>query len=235
MKKIAALILLILIFLPSLAFGDEMTKTEMNGTFTVISYLFSGLVGALVGGALSFLGSLYSTKKLLAYQDEQAKIARDIDIVLKFDERFNTEHFRKIRKEASRSIRDFRDYLKSDHKSKKYDPNDLLLRVYGSNDVPNIKEDVFDFFELIGLLFRRYSLDEELVWSLFYPWIEGYWHVGKEYILEEQKDDDTTWEDFKYLFNKLTEVEKERCKTTDKDLIWNEKDCRDFLEDEMRL
>lgn len=201
-----------------------------------ISNLMSGLVGALVGGALSWWGSWYSTKKILNFEANKSKQAQDIDLILKFDDRFNDDSFRMIRVAAAKSIIIFRDKLATERKNKTSgktnDPYLSLLNAYNASDV---KEDVFDFFEGLGLLFRRFQIDEELVWSNFFRWVNGYWQSAKEYILEERKEDETVWEDFKNLYEHLSEVEKKRCKLTDDDLILDDKKIKEFLETELRL
>jgi hypothetical protein len=169
-----------------------MLPAEIYQASLLLSNLLSGLVGALagaiVGGVLSFWGSWYSTKRILAYEAERSKHARDIDLVLKFDDRFNSDSFKKTRAAVAKSVLNFRDKLTTERKNRKTgitnDPHLLLLDVYNAS---NVKEDVFDFFESVGLLFRRYDLDEELMWSNFYPWVDGYWQTTKEYIFRRTK------------------------------------------------
>ncbi len=210
-----------------------MSEADIAQSSSLISNLMSGLVGAFIGGVFS----LYGTRKILNFEAKNRKQSQDIDLILKFDDRFNDDTFRKIRAAAAKSINSFRAKL-SDKRSadkalgKTTDPDILLQNIYNISDV---KEDAFDFFEGLGLLFRRYQIDKELVWSCFSPWVNGYWQSAKEYILEAQKEDDTVWEDFKNLYDRLAEVEKKRCKLADGDLIWDDKDINVFLESELRL
>ena len=205
------------------------------------SNLMSGLIGAVVGGVLSFFGSWYSSKRILETENKRAnqsriieKQNRDIDLVLNFDDRFSNESFRKIRSKAAGSIKLFREDLLTKRKvlGSSISPEDLLVKVCNN---ANIKEDVFDFFECVGLVFRRYDLDEELVWSTFFYWVQGYWQAAAEYISITRKSDSTIWEDFQHLYHQLSKIEKKKCKCTDDDLVLDENDISDFLESEEHL
>ena len=96
-------------------------------------------------------------------------------------------------------------------------------------------EDVFDFFETIGLLLRKGALDKEMVWNTFFYWIHRYWITGSEYIADQQRDDPTTWEDFKYLHEQVIKVEKRRTKASDSELLLSSDDIKEFLKDESML
>ena len=206
------------------------------------SNLMSGLIGAVVGGFLSFLGSWYSSKRILKTEEERAnqsriieKQNRDIDLILNFDDRFSSESFMRIRSKAAGSIELFREDLVATKRKmpESSSSSDTLVRIL--HDTSNVKEDVFDFFEGVGLVFRRYNLDEELVWSTFFYWVQGYWQAAAEHISVTRENDNTIWEDFEYLYHQLSEIEKKKRKCTDTDLVLDEGYILDFLENEKHL
>ncbi|MGB6133819.1 MAG: hypothetical protein WBG54_18705 [Acidobacteriaceae bacterium] len=68
-------------------------------------------------------------------------------------------------------------------------------------------DDVFDFFEIIGLYVRLGTLDKELAHSFFFHWINLYWHVGKEYIFKSRKRSSEIYRDFEGLYRTVLEIE----------------------------
>jgi hypothetical protein len=216
-----------------------MTMPATEIAQSLIFNLLSGLVGAIIGGVVS----LRSANKILKFEVGRSKQTqvieketRDVNLLLNFDERFNSESFRKIRIAAAKSIITFRKKLalaRLKKLSSITDDQDLILHeVYKAS---NVKEDIFDFFEGLGLIFRRYNVDEEIVWSYFFSWVDGYWQTAQEYILEEQKQNSTVWEDFKYLYDQLAKVEMKRGNLTADELKWDEEDINVFIESELDL
>ncbi len=153
----------------------------------------------------------------LIYQDKRARQSLNIDLLLKFDVRFNDESFKAVRRAAAKSIYDFRMNKNKD----------------------KVREEVFDFFETVGLLLRKYKLDKELVWSTFIEWVRGYWQAGNMYIGKEQKDDETRWQDFTYLFKELTKADqrlkKRMMDRSDEDPVLSDNAISRFLKKEMTL
>jgi hypothetical protein len=71
-----------------------------------------------------------------------------------------------------------------------------------------IKEEALNFFEDLGLFYRRGFLDEELVWSTFGFYAVRWWMAAYEYIKDERQrtSDPTNFDDFEELakvFRKL--------------------------------
>src|SRR5439155_3815244 len=102
--------------------------------------------------ALASLVSLYVVYKGTR---EQAKnfekqlaayrLSLSADTALKFDAAFNTPAFKKIRSSAAKALLSHTDETEA--------------------------EDVFDFFETVGLFVRLGALGEEVAYSLFFHWI----------------------------------------------------------------
>ncbi len=123
----------------------------------------------------------------LFYQIWRSKFSMNLDLVLKFDDKFNNPDFKKIRLKVSRTI------FNKKMKNKFTDA-----------------EDVFDFFETVGYLVRHRALNKKIVWSTFYFWVHNYWSYGKDYIINEriEEKDKTIWEDFEWLHNELLKIER---------------------------
>jgi hypothetical protein len=144
----------------------------------------------------------------LCFQILRSNFSMSVDLTLKLDERFNSDSFKKVRRVAAKNIikRNFRE-----------------------------ADEVFDFFETLGLLLRKHALDKEMTWNTFFYWIHRYWIAGSDYIADEQRDDPTTWEDFKYLHEEVIKVEKSRTGASDSDLLLSTEDIKEFLRDESAI
>jgi hypothetical protein len=115
-------------------------------------------------------------------QNAQAKASREdfklslaADLSMKLDDRFNTEDFRQTRSHAAEAL------------------------LSGQRLVD--AEDVFDFFETIGLLVRTGALTKELAYNFFFHWINLYWVAGQGHIQEKRKVAKSLWENFEYLYD----------------------------------
>ena len=82
----------------------------------------------------------------------------------------------------------------------------LLCRPNSGEDA----EDLFDFFDTIGLFTRLGVLDVQIAHSLFFHWINMYWCAGKHYLGSMQKDSAQRWNDFEWLYKQVVTVEKTR-------------------------
>jgi len=79
-----------------------------------------------------------------------------------------------------------------------------------------IKENVMDFFEDMGLFLRQDFLDEELAWETFGFRAVRWWSVCRNYVLEERKaaNDSTVFTDFENLATRFRKRDK-RAKLTE--------------------
>ena len=143
---------------------------------------------------------------VLLFQIQRSAFSMSVDLTLKLDDRFNSDSFRKLRIISAKGI-----LRKEFHEA----------------------EEVFDFFETLGLLIRRGALDKEMVWSTFFYWIHRYWLASSDYILNAQKDDPSLWSDFKLLHEEVVQVEKKKRKITDSDLFVTGEKIREFLKEEL--
>jgi hypothetical protein len=69
-------------------------------------------------------------------------------------------------------------------------------------------EDVFDFFETVGLLVRTGALTTDLAYNFFFHWINLYWVAGQGHIQEKRKVSKSLWEHFEYLYDIVRQSER---------------------------
>lgn len=141
-------------------------------------------------------------------QNNAFKASLAADQSMKLDDRFNAPEFRRIRARAARAL--------LDHVSEED------------------AEDVFDFFETVGLFTRRGVLDEEIVHSFFFHWINLYWVAGKDHIAKKQRDAHSAWKDFGELYLKVLKIES-RDDSSSKDLDISPERLALYLNDEVAL
>ena len=139
--------------------------------------------------ALAATASVWVAWLSIAKQNAQAeasrkdfKLALAADLSMKLDDRFNPDDFRQTRSHAAQA----------------------LLSGQKLDDA----EDVFDFFDTVGLLVRTGALTKELAYSFFFHWINLYWVAGQGHIQEERKGAKVLWENFEYLYNIVRQSER---------------------------
>jgi Domain of unknown function (DUF4760) len=72
-----------------------------------------------------------------------------------------------------------------------------------------INEPVMNFFEDTGMLVRRGYIDGDIIWETFSYYVKMWWGACKDYIARERedKDDDTIFDDFEDLVERIYEDE----------------------------
>jgi hypothetical protein len=112
-----------------------------------------------------------------------SRLTASADLLLRLEDRFDDEGFLECRAAAAKAIKN----------TTKANKGDI--------------EDVFDFFETIGILVRKRALDKELVWSSFFYWLHGYYLFGKKFLDEQRKNFPARYDEFVWLHNKLLKIE----------------------------
>ena len=94
-----------------------------------------------------------------------------------------------------------------------------------------------DFFEDMGMLFRRNYLDREMIWDTFSYYARMWWSACKDYITKERANlnDNTFFTGFEYLVERISEEEVKRRHKTRAELESSPSALRDFLEAEANL
>lgn len=144
----------------------------------------------------------------LLRQTKSFKLTIGADLAMKLDERFNENQLLADRVNAAKALKSH----------------------------ANVKdaENVFDFFDTIGLFVRLKALDPEIAHSLFFHWVNLYWTTGKEYITAKQETAKLKWEDFARLYEATRRVEKERDACSE-DLDLTPERITEYLDDEIKL
>src|SRR6266404_781939 len=121
-------------------------------------------------------------------ESRRHRFAQSVELILKFDDQFNSLEFLKYRDAAAKCLKAQAYKTAADKCSKDADA-------------------VLDFFETVGYLLRRGALDEQMVWHTFWHWIMGYYQAAAEYITEARKKDSALWQDFVELHRRMEAIE----------------------------
>jgi len=144
----------------------------------------------------------------LRAQTKSFKLTIGADLAMKLDERFNESSFLEARAHAAQALKS-RESIKE-------------------------AEDVFDFFDTIGLFVRLKALDPEIAHSLFFHWINLYWTTGKEYVADKQRTATLRWSDFGRLYDATRRIEEKRDPSSE-DLNLKPERIAEYLDDEIAL
>jgi hypothetical protein len=160
----------------------------MNDTLLIWANLV--IACATVVAAIAEIASARYARK--AVNDQQTnfekqlaeyKLALLAETTLKFEERFNDPHFKRVRSRAALALR--------------------------NNSNEEDAEDVFDFFDTLWLFIDLGALTERIAYSVFFHWINLYWKAGKHHIGSKQQDTASVWQGFSSLYNKVVEIERQ--------------------------
>src|SRR3990170_2942368 len=131
---------------------------------------------AWTGVAAAFIAAV-----AILHESRRSRFALGVDLLLKFDERFDSDAMRAARRAAAKSILDhtFEDVRK-----------------------------VLDFFEMIGLMLRRGALDDSMVWEMFSAWVLPYCRAARSWIQDIREHDPDGYSNLLYLYDKMNSLEK---------------------------
>ena len=170
---------------------------------------------ATIAAAIAAIVSAFFARKAVSDQAKNFsqqiadyRLALSADTALKFDASFNDPKFEKIRSKAAHA----------------------LLAKQNEGEA----EDVFDFFDSVGLFVRLGALKEEIAYAVFFHWINLYWRAGKNHIGAKQKDTASVWKDFELLYHQVSEIEKQKHADSE-DLKMTEDRLHSQLQDEVGL
>jgi hypothetical protein len=143
--------------------------------------------------------SLREQLKSFQEQNERARLSLEVDMLLKFFERFQGKglSLSETRRSAAKHIKD--NFFEKD--------NDLLE----VDHFNKAGEDVLNFFELMGLLVRAESIDERLVQEMFSFRLVRYWELCKPAVQRAREEDRSPdlWVNFEDLANRMIALAKE--------------------------
>jgi hypothetical protein len=145
------------------------------------------------------LKSFQEQNKSFQEQNERARLSLEVDMLLKFYERFQGKGLSQseTRRSAAKHIKD--NFFRGD--------NDLLE----VDHLNKAGEDVLNFFELMGLLVRAATIDERLVQELFAFRLVRYWELCKPAVERAREEDRSPdlWVNFEDLAIRMIALAKE--------------------------
>ena len=159
-------------------------------------------------GAVAAMVAAVAAIVAIWLQNKSFKANLTADLAMKLDDRFWLPEYKEIRSRAARALKDH----------------------VAEEDA----EDVFDFFEVVGLFTHRKALDPEIVHSLFFHWINVYWTAGRDHIARKQRGAKSAWKEFGYLYLKVLEIETKEDPSS-QDLSLSADDLERYLNDEIAL
>jgi hypothetical protein len=173
------------------------------------------IAAASIAAALAACLSARTVSREMRRQNESLekqlnayKLALSVDIMQKFDAHFNEPSFRGTRSNAAKA---------------------LLSRTYEEE-----AEDIFDFFDTVGLFVKFEALSDELAYSVFFHWINLYWTAGKHHIGSKQTETSTVWNNFRTLSERVRGIERQKDPESE-DLKMPEGRLRAQLQEEIDL
>jgi hypothetical protein len=134
-----------------------------------------------------------------------SRFALAVDIILKYEERFDEQGMRAARAAAAEALK-------------------------AGTESPEL-EDVLGFFETIGLLVRRRAVTVEFASNTFAFWVLRYWQLAKSRVeaRREAESDSTLFENVEYLVDRFKKVERRSSSPTS----FSDEQLSRFLEEEL--
>ncbi len=111
----------------------------------------------------------------------------------------------------------------------------LLLKPDNYKAIDKYADYVLGYFEDLGLILKEGLAPEYFVWTMNSYYVLCYWELSKKYInwVREDKEDQTYYSDFEYLYKKMLKREKKERKK--KKIEFTPNKLREFLEDELQV
>jgi hypothetical protein len=173
------------------------------------------MAAATVAAALAAIVSARYARRAISDQQKnfdrqlaEYKLTLSSETVLKFQTAFDDAAFKKVRAAAAQALLNKRNERNA--------------------------EDVFDFFDTVGLFVRMGALNGEIAHSVFFHWINLYWRAGRNYIGSKQADTAAVWKDFESLYSRMCDVEKRKDPNSE-DLKMPDSRLREQLKEEFDL
>ncbi len=110
-------------------------------------------------------------------QNRSASITRSLDVLLRFEDKFDSERMKGLRRIAARGL-------------------------LGGKFVDEAYY-VMDFFEECGLLLRKGAIHEEILFESFFHSPMAYWFTAKKHVMEMRKENKELYDNFEYLAKRL--------------------------------
>jgi hypothetical protein len=183
--------------------GELMRIThEQQDVFMVLGNLGQLLAAFAAAIALVFTAVTLRSESKRAREDEErrrkdeerARLIHSVDLLMRLDERFNSERGLQIRCAAARVLR-------------KESSNGSRLQKLEPEMVELI--DVLNFFEMVGLLTKEGALKVEHVRHKFGAKLRAYYFACEEAILNRREEDHWYYEDLMNLHTEIVKLQNE--------------------------
>jgi hypothetical protein len=110
-------------------------------------------------------------------QNRSAGITRSLDVLLRFEEKFDSERMKGLRRKAARGFQEGK----------------FVDEAYY----------VLDFFEECGLLLRKRAIHQEILFESFFHSPLAYWFTANRHVTEMRKENKELYDNFEYLVKRL--------------------------------
>jgi hypothetical protein len=135
--------------------------------------------GALIVAIISLVCNMRS-----AHKD------RNVDLMLDFEKRFDSNEMKILRNNASTHLLNDRHVALDDDKWR-------------------LVDDVIDFFEVLGICVKQRHVNKELAYKFFFYWLCGYWTACNSYIRAARANNNVQWAEAEWLFEELEQYDRD--------------------------
>ncbi len=162
--------------------------------------------------AVASCASVFVAIRLVKKQSEFSERDLHLRMLITLENRFNSIEIRKARKNLAKQI----------------------LR---GTDKSELWETTLEFFELLGIMFRKKSLDPEMVWATFSYYNLRWWELTKELVnnLRQSKNDITFYAEFENLTNEMYKWDMMKRNKTLEEVTPKKEELDEFLNEEGNL
>jgi hypothetical protein len=150
---------------------------------------------ATLAGVIVTAAGVMVSMGIFAIQAYRGRFRTSIDLTLRLGEQFDSPSFEKKRCDAASAL--------------------------STNKNLDEAEPIFDALDTVGFLVRKKAIDEEIGWSVFYYWVQGYWSNGKAHIeaKRQSEKDMTLWADLEGLHKVLLKVQRRQANQSEPDVL----------------
>jgi hypothetical protein len=155
-----------------------------------------------IGSIATSVGVIVAVVALII-ESRRSRFTKAIDILMQFDNRFDSLEFREIRCRAA-------EFLLSGSKEEDKDGRQAIA-------------DVLNFFETVAFLYRNKAIRADMVWHTFASWLLPYWKAAESYVQRRRLDDPNSYGETAVLFDAVWSIEQKQIRDqTEKSIITDE-------------
>lgn len=160
----------------------------------------------VISGLAALVTAVFAIIAVLA-QIRMTRYAWKLDFLWRMNDRFNSDKMRFIRRAVCSGL--------------------------VNNEITDDVDDILDFFDGVGLLLEKGTLDIEMVWNDLGYWATGYWYPCLTYIREKQDVDRHFYTRYEELVNRLNRLNAK--KYPGEALVPTDEESMNFLLEEASL